>query len=186
MSYSTDELLSEISDYWNKDKNSNIYKLFDIIVNDINQIENDADKVSASRAIANATSGTLDLHGADRRVSRPTNDDDFYRFIISIRAKIANATGTFNNIKDITSSALQTNEVIKVWQTEPHHLKIALPALGKDSIEKEHILADSLQQLLDMGNWLDGIQWEVAGKSNTYYAIKGFCSETCSGTLKKL
>lgn len=186
MSYKTEELLSEISDYWNKNPDSNIYKLFDILVNNINEIENDAEKVAESREIAKATGGTLDLHGADRQVSRPTDDDDFYRFIISIKAKIARATGTFNNIEDITTSALQTKEVVKVWRTEPHHVKIALPALGKDSIEKQHILADSLQQLLDMGNWLDGIQWEVGGKANTYYAIKGFCSETCSGILKKL
>lgn len=183
MTYSTDELMAEISDHFAKSHDSNLYKVLDIFNSGMIDVDNALDEIAKSREISQATGASLDLHGKDRQVSRISDDDDFYRFLISIKAMLATATGSFSSIKNIISKSLQTNDKIRVWQTEPHHIKISLPAMGKDSNEKQRIIINNLQELVALGNWLDGIQWEVAGNTNDYFGSMGFCSECCAGVV---
>lgn len=183
MAYETDQLMSEISDHFAKNHDSNMFKVLDIFNSGMITADTELDEIAKSREIAKATGASLDLHGKDRQVSRISDDDDFYRFLISIKALLSTATGSFSSIKNIISQSLQTNDKIRVWQTEPHHIKISLPAMGKDSNEKQRIIINNLQELVALGNWLDGIQWEVAGNTNDYFGSMGFCSECCVGVV---
>lgn len=183
MLVTTEELLAEISDHWYKGKDGNLYKLVDAFNSKVNEIEQANEQIEDSIEISNATGHVLDMHGADRQVPRTSNDDDFYRFIISLRSMLAKATGSFSNIKEITNHALQTNDRVHVWRTEPHHVMISLPSNAIATTENQHILADYLQALMALGNWLDGIQYETAGNTDIYVGIHGICSEIVSGSL---
>lgn len=183
MLVTTEQLLAEISDHWYKGTDGNLYKLIDAFNSKVNEIEQATEQVEDSIELAKSKGYVLDMHGADRQVPRTSDDDDFYRFMISIRSMLAKATGSFSNIKEITNHALQTDDRVHAWRTEPHHVMISLPANAIATAENQHILSDYLQELMALGNWLDGIQYEVSGNADIKLGISGICSETVSGLL---
>lgn len=154
----TDQLIAEISDHWVKDPRGNMYKLLDTYNTGFEQISDIADKVERWRAIQDAEGTTLDLFGQDINTSRPTKEDDPYRFLIKLKVLLSRAQGTIPSIVHITSTALGTDKGIKIWHTaEPRHIGIRLPwdYVNDDYIQR--FLVNNLQHMLALGYWLDCI-----------------------------
>lgn len=154
----TDQLIAEISDHWVKDPRGNMYKLLDTYNTGFEQISDIADKVERWRAIQDAEGTTLDLFGQDINTSRPTKEDDPYRFLIKLKVLLSRAQGTIPSIVHITSTALGTDKGIKIWHTAaPRHIGIRLPwdYVNNDYIQR--FLVNNLQHMLALGYWLDCI-----------------------------
>ena len=154
----TDQLIAEISDHWVKYPRGNMYKLLDTYNTGFEQISDIADKVERWRAIQDAEGTTLDLFGQDINTSRPTKEDDPYRFLIKLKVLLSRAQGTIPSIVHITSTALGTDKGIKIWHTAaPRHIGIRLPwdYVNDDYIQR--FLVNNLQHMLALGYWLDCI-----------------------------
>ena len=143
----TDELLAEISDHWVKDHRGNLYKLFDTYNGGLEQISDMANKVEKWRAIKDAEGATLDLFGQDLSTSRPTKEDDPYRFLLRLKVLLSRAQGTIPSIFKITSTALGTTQGIKIWKTgPPRHIAIQIPWDYVSELPVEKFLLKNLQK----------------------------------------
>lgn len=168
----TDQLIAEISDHWVKDPRGNMHKLLDTYNTGFEQISDIADKVERWRAIQDAEGTTLDLFGQDINTSRPTKEDDPYRFLIKLKVLLSRAQGTIPSIVHITSTALGTDKGIKIWHTAaPRHIGIRLPwdYVSDDYIQR--FLVNNLQHMLALGYWLDCIVFRSDSPLPLYIGI---------------
>lgn len=165
----TDELLAEISDHWVKDHRGNLYKLFDTYNGGLEQISDMANKVEKWRAIQDAEGATLDLFGQDLSTSRPTKEDDPYRFLLRLKVLLSRAQGTIPSIVKITSTTLGTTQDIKIWNTAaPRHIGIQLPWDYINDVYIQRFLVDNLQHMLALGYWIDEIVFYVNVTTTEY------------------
>lgn len=168
----TDQLLAEIAEYWNKSPDSNLYKLIDIYNSGFNSIANDLQTVDDWRAVNQAEGTTLDLIGEDEQAYRVTQDDDEYRFWIWIKSLIARAQGTYPSIIQINQSSLGTDESLKILPSDqPHHVNIQLPWDYISSNYMQKFLSRNLQGLLALGNWLDVIVFYAPTQKQNYLGV---------------
>lgn len=175
----TDQLLAEIADYWNKRPDSNLYKLVDIYNSGFNSIANDLQTVDDWRAVNQAEGSTLDLIGEDEQAYRVTQDDDDYRFWIWIKFLIARAQGTYPSLVKIDQNSLSTDQNIKIWNTDqPHHVDIQLPWDYVSSDYMHNFLLKNLQSLLALGNWLDAVYFKSITDLPLYIGVVGSMSST--------
>ena len=175
----TDQLLAEIADYWNKSPDSNLYKLVDIYNSGFNSIANDLQTVDDWRAVNQAEGSTLDLIGEDEQAYRVTQDDNDYRFWIWIKFLIARAQGTYPSIVKIDQNSLGTDQNIKIWNTDqPHHVDIQLPWDYVSSDYMHNFLLKNLQSLLALGNWLDAVYFKSTTDLPLHIGVVGSMSST--------
>lgn len=168
----TDQLLAEISDHWVKDHRGNLYKLFDIYNSGMEQISDIGNKVVEWRAIDNARGSTLDLFGQEIDISRPTQDDDPYRFMIKLKTLLSRAQGTIPSIVHITSTALGTDQGIKIWNTaEPRHIGIQIPWNYVSNDYVQRFLLQNMQHMLALGYWLDCIVFRADTPLKLYIGV---------------
>ena len=168
----TDQLLAEIADYWNKNPDSNLYKLVDIYNSGFNSIANDLQTVDDWRAVNQAEGSTLDLIGEDEQAYRVTQDDNEYRFWIWIKFLIARAQGTYPSVIKINQSSLGTDESLKILPSDqPHHVNIQLPWDYISSNYMQKFLSKNLQGLLALGNWLDVIVFYAPTQKQNYLGV---------------
>ena len=177
MAYTTDELMAEISEHWARDPDSNNYKLAQILAEEMQKISENILVSEEQKEISKAEGYNLDMLGKDRSVPRISNDDDFYRFLIKIRAMMSRSTGSSPNITEIISTAINSEDKVRIIQTQPHHIAITIPSEKLPDVKQQRILIDNLQDLVALGNWLDSISWEIAGITTLNYACSGTCSE---------
>lgn len=177
MAYTVEELMAELSDHWAKDPNSNNYKLAQILAEEMQKISDNIVFSEDQKKISKAEGYNLDMLGKDRSVVRVSDDDEFYRFLIRIRAMMSRSTGSNPNITEIISTALGSKDKVRIVPTEPHHIAITIPSEKLPDVRQQRILTDNLQDLVALGNWLDSISWEIAGATNLNYACYGTCSE---------
>lgn len=158
----TEQLLAEISDYWEKAPDSNMYKLIDSFNAPFEMIDTNAEKVERWRALKDAKGTTLDLFGEDIQTYRPSQDDDDYRFLIHIMELLSRAQGTIPSIVKITTSALETdNKGFKIWKTGIRHIGMQIPFDAVKSPAMEKFIIRNLQKMLAMGYWLNLIVFEA-------------------------
>ena len=175
----TDELLAEISDHWVKDHRSNLYKLFDTYNGGFEQISDMANKVEKWRAIQDAEGATLDLFGQGLSTSRPTKEDDPYRFLLRLKVLLSRAQGTIPSIFKITSTALGTTQDIKIWKTKnPRHVGIMLPWDYVNDDYVQRFLVNNLQHMLALGYWIDEIIFRTSTPLPLYIGVVGSMSNT--------
>jgi hypothetical protein len=175
----TDQLLAEIADYWNKNPDSNLYKLVDIYNSGFNSIANDLQTVDDWRAVNQAEGSTLDLIGEDEQAYRVTQDDNDYRFWIWIKFLIARAQGTYPSLVKIGQNSLGTDQNIKIWNTDqPHHVDIQMPWDYVSSDYMQKFLLKNLQSLLALGNWLDAVHFTSTTDLPLYIGVVGRMSKT--------
>lgn len=175
----TDELLAEISDHWVKDHRGNLYKLFDTYNGGFEQISDMANKVEKWRAIQDAEGATLDLFGQDLSTSRPTKEDDPYRFLLRLKVLLSRAQGTIPSIFKITSTALGTTQDIKIWKTKnPRHVGIMLPWDYVNDDYVQRFLVNNLQHMLALGYWIDEIIFRTSTPLPLYIGVGGQISST--------
>ena len=175
----TDQLLAEIADYWNKRPDSNLYKLVNIYNSGFNSITNDLETVDEWRAVNQAEGSTLDLIGEDEQAYRVTQDDNDYRFWIWIKFLIARAQGTYPSLVKINQNSLGTDQNIKIWNTDqPHHVDIQMPWDYVSSDYMQKFLLKNLQSLLALGNWLDAVHFTSTTDLPLYIGVVGSMSKT--------
>lgn len=154
----TDQLLAEIADYWNKRPDSNLYKLVDIYNSGFNRIANDLETVDDWRAIKEAEGTTLDLIGEDEQAYRVTQDDDAYRFWIWIKFLMSRAQGTIPSMVHIMSTALNAEpEKFEVYKTGLRHVGMKIPWDYVQTLQMQKFIIKNLQNMLAMGYWIDEI-----------------------------
>lgn len=167
----TDELLAEASDYWEKRPESNMYKLIDAFNEPFEAIDTNAEKVERWRALKDAKGTTLDLFGEDIQTYRPSADDEYYRFVIHIMELLSRAQGTIPSMVKIMSNALGTNQGFKVWKTGIRHIGIQIPYDYVRDVHMEKFILKNLHKMLAMGYWLDLIVFETRTKMPLYIGV---------------
>ena len=168
MAYTTDELIEEVSDHWQKSPDGNFYKLLDTFNQPLEHISMVSDRVADWRQISVAEGTTLDLHGEDRTAYRPTDADDPYRFLIWIKILLSRAQGTVPSIVRIAGTALQNFDGFQVWKTGIRHIAISIPYSYMTDLPTEKFILDNLQRLVAMGIWIDKIVLPAPTKLTGY------------------
>lgn len=158
----TEQLLAEISDYWDKRPTSNIYNLVDAFNSPFEAISDNADKIERWRALKDAKGTTLDLFGEDIQTYRPGNDDDDYRFLIHLMELLSRAQGTIPSIYKIASSALNNENYFKIYKTGIRHIGIQIPFDSIKTPQMQKFLLSNLRKMLALGYWIDGIIFRVS------------------------
>ena len=171
-SSTTDELMAEISQYWDNLEGSNIYELVDSFNEPMTGLSQTAQEIEDWREVKNAEGTTLDMIGRDREAYRPSDDDDIYRFLIYIRYLLSRAQGTIPNIVNVTSTALQIDGSVDVFDTgSPHHIGIRIPADQIKNLEMQKFVAGKLQQMIALGYWLDVIVFYASTPKQNYLGV---------------
>lgn len=167
----TEQLLAEISDYWDKRPQGNMYKLIDAFNTPLEAISDNADKIERWRALKDAKGTTLDLFGQDIQTYRPSEDDDEYRFIIHIMELFSRAQGTIPSMMKIMSSALETDQDFKVWKTGIRHVGIQVPFDAVKTLRMQKFIIRNFQKMLAMGYWIDEIVFVTTTKLPLYVGM---------------
>ena len=158
---STDELLAEVSQYWANYNGSNLWQLMDALNKPMTDISATAKQVEDYREINVASGSTLDLFGDDFKASRVNHDDELYRFLIYIKSLVAKSQGTVPSIVNISETALQKKQGVKVFQNGVRHIIIQIPLSKVDSLKTERLILENLKELVALGIWLDKISFDT-------------------------
>ena len=150
---STDELLAEVSQYWAIYNGSNLWQLMDVLNKPMTDISATAKQVEDFREINVASGSTLDLFGEDFKASRVNHDDELYRFLIYIKSLVAKSQGTAPSIVNISETALQKKQGVKVFQNGVRHIIIQIPLDKIDSLKTERLILENLKGLVALGIW---------------------------------
>lgn len=167
----TEQLLAEISDYWDKRPGSNIYNLVESFNSPFEAISDNAEKVERWRALKDAQGTTLDLFGQDIQTYRPSEDDDEYKFIIHVMELLSRAQGTIPSMMKIMSGALETDQGFKVWKTNIRHVGIQIPFDAVKSVRMQKFIIRNFQKMLAMGYWIDEIVFVTTTKLPLYVGM---------------
>lgn len=167
----TEQLLAEISDYWDKRPGSNIYNLVESFNSPFEAISDNAEKVERWRALKDAKGTTLDLFGQDIQTYRPSEDDDEYKFIIHVMELLSRAQGTIPSMMKIMSGALETDQGFKVWKTNIRHVGIQIPFNAVKSVRMQKFIIRNFQKMLAIGYWIDEIVFVTTTKLPLYVGM---------------
>lgn len=167
----TEQLLAEISDYWDKRPGSNIYNLVESFNSPFEAISDNAERVERWRALKDAQGTTLDLFGQDIQTYRPSEDDDEYKFIIHVMELLSRAQGTIPSMMKIMSGALETDQGFKVWKTNIRHVGIQIPFDAVKSVRMQKFIIRNFQKMLAMGYWIDEIVFVTTTKLPLYVGM---------------
>lgn len=165
---STDELLAEVSQYWANYNGSNLWQLMDVLNKPMTDISTTAKQVENYREINVASGSTLDLFGEDFKASRVNHDDELYRFLIYIKSLVAKSQGTVPSIVNISETALQKKQGVKVFQNGVRHIIIQIPLSKVDSLKTERLILENLKELVALGIWLDRISFNTRTDATQY------------------
>lgn len=165
---STDELLAEISQYWANYNGSNLWQLMDVLNKPMTDISAKAQQIENYREINVASGSTLDLFGEDFKASRVNHDDELYRFLIYIKSLVAKSQGTVPSIVNISETALQKKQGVKVFQNGVRHIIIQIPLSKVDSLKTERLILENLKELVALGIWLDRISFNTRTDATQY------------------
>lgn len=185
----TDELMAEVSDHWNKGSDSNIYKLIDAFNFHEESMSDLAEQVGDWQSIDTAQGATLDLIGELYDVTRVDSDDDFYRFMIRLKQLTARSDGTINSIAEVVAKSLQIDPTsfqiipLRNGNDQVQHITIfGIPFEYADDIRKTKIMLTGLASATILGVWLDNVSFTAntnmalyVGSGNTvteYYDLK--------------
>lgn len=173
----TNELLAEISQYWANHQGTNLWQLVDAFNQPLNGISASASQVEKWREINQAQGSALDMLGQDHRTYRPSDDDDFYRFLIYIRLLLARAQGTVPNILTIAKTALQKDQGFKIFATTTRHFILKIPYSEIENIKTEKLILSNLKQLAALGTWLDRIDFDAKTDAVDYFGAATLAAE---------
>lgn len=168
----TDELMAEMSQYWDNLEGSNIYKLVDSFNQPMTGLSQTAQKIEDWRQIKEAEGTTLDLIGEDRKTYRPSDDDDVFRFLLYIQFLLSQAQGTIPSIVKITTTALQMKDGVEVFNTDmPHHIGIRIPMDHIKNQQMQKLVMNKLEDMIGLGYWLDMIVFKSVSPLSLYIGV---------------
>ena len=168
----TDQLIAEVADHWNKRDDTVFYQLLDIYNEHLNKISDEADKVDRWRMLKEAKGTTLDLLGQDRKAYRISDDDDTYRFIIFIHILFSHAQGTIPSMIKIMSTALNADpNKFEVYKTGLRHVGMKIPFNYVQTYQMQKFIIKNIQRLMAMGYWIDEIVFYTHTKLPLYVGM---------------
>lgn len=135
--------VDRLTDNYNKNENSNVYKLLQLAAEHIQENEDTLNRIMNWRDIDQAEGVTLDLIGRNVRQNRGQAPDEVYRILIKSKIKRNFSNGSINTLIDFLSFILQIDkkevvihELYEVGQ--PATLKIDLPigAIAKTGLTR--------------------------------------------------
>lgn len=104
---------------YNLEKNSNMSKLLQLMMYPLQDALNEVRKASKMLILSEAKGRWLDLYGKNTGVSRDGRDDDDYRALISVGAKLKNQNSTFETLTESLASAFGVDvQKVKILEKE--------------------------------------------------------------------
>lgn len=168
----TDQLIAEVADHWNKKKDTVFYQLLDSYNSLLEKISDENEKIAEWRSIDKAKGTTLDLIGQDYKAYRISDDDETFRFIIFLHILISRAQGTIPSMVKILGTALNAKpEQFKVYKTGLRHIGIEIPWDNVQTLQMQKFIIKNIQNLLAMGYWIDEIVFVTTTKLPLYVGM---------------
>ncbi|WP_240404544.1 hypothetical protein [Lactobacillus crispatus] len=168
----TDQLIAEVADHWNKKKDTVFYQLLDSYNSLLEKISDENEKIAEWRSIDKAKGTTLDLIGQDYKAYRISDDDETFRFIIFLHILISRAQGTIPSMVKILGTALDAKpEQFKVYKTGLRHVGIEIPWDNVQTLQMQKFIIKNIQNLLAMGYWIDEIVFVTTTKLPLYVGM---------------
>ena len=175
----TDQLIAEVADHWNKKKDTVFYQLLDSYNSLLEKISDENEKIAEWRSIDKAKGTTLDLIGQDYKAYRISDDDETFRFIIFLHILISRAQGTIPSMVKILGTALNAKpEQFKVYKTGLRHIGIEIPWDNVQTLQMQKFIIKNIQNLLAMGYWIDEIIFSTSTPLPLYIGVGGQISST--------
>ena len=175
----TDQLIAEVADHWNKKKDTVFYQLLDSYNSLLEKISDENEKIADWRSIDKAKGTTLDLIGQDYKAYRISDDDETFRFIIFLHVLISKAQGTIPSMVKILGTALNAKpEQFKVYKTGLRHVGIEIPWDNVQTLQMQKFIIKNIQNLLAMGYWIDEIIFRTSTPLPLYIGVGGQISST--------
>ena len=175
----TDQLIAEVADHWNKKKDTVFYQLLDSYNSMLEKISDENEKIAEWRSIDKAKGTTLDLIGQDYKAYRISDDDETFRFIIFLHILISRAQGTIPSMVKILGTALNAKpEQFKVYKTGLRHIGIEIPWDNVQTLQMQKFIIKNIQNLLAMGYWIDEIIFRTSTPLPLYIGVGGQISST--------
>jgi hypothetical protein len=127
-----DNFIDRLTDNYNKNVGSGVYKLMQVTAQHIQENEDDLNTILNWRDIDQAQGKALDELGQNVRQNRGQAPDDVYRILIKSKIKRNLSNGSVNTLIDFLSFILQvdktTIKVTELWSDgQPATLKIDCP-----------------------------------------------------------
>lgn len=168
----TDQLIAEVADHWNKKKDTVFYQLLDSYNSLLEKISDENEKIAEWRSIDKAKGTTLDLIGQDYKAYRISDDDETFRFIIFLHILISRAQGTIPSMVKILGTALNAKpEQFKVYKTGLRHVGIEISWDNVQTLQMQKFIIKNIQNLLAMGYWIDEIVFVTTTKLPLYVGM---------------
>lgn len=168
----TDQLIAEVADHWNKKKDTVFYQLLDSYNSLLEKISDENKKIAEWRSIDKAKGTTLDLIGQDYKAYRISDDDETFRFIIFLHILISRAQGTIPSMVKILGTALNAKpEQFKVYKTGLRHVGIEIPWDNVQTLQMQKFIIKNIPNLLAMGYWIDEIVFVTTTKLPLYVGM---------------
>lgn len=168
----TDQLIAEVADHWNKHDDTVFYQLLDIYNEHLTKISDEAQKIDRWRMLKEAKGTTLDLLGQDHKAYRISDDDDTYRFIIFIHILMSHAQGTIPSMVKIMSTALNADpNKFEVYKTGLRHIGMKIPFDYVQNIQMQKFIIKNIQRLVAMGYWIDEIKFYFGSPLPLYIGV---------------
>lgn len=168
----TDQLIAEVADHWNKKKDTVFYQLLDSYNSLLEKISDENEKIAEWRSIDKAKGTTLDLIGQDYKAYRISDDDEIFRFIIFLHILISRAQGTIPSMVKILGTALNAKpEQFKVYKTGLRHVGIEIPWDNVQTLQMQKFIIKNIQNLLAMGYWIDEIKFVSTSHLKLYTGL---------------
>lgn len=109
MSYTADDMIYLFTDATYKGKDGNIYKLFQVIEEQLKELSETQQKIRLYRSIDEAKGKTLDLIGSNYSQDRGQATDEIYRTMIKAKISRMWSSGDFNSIINALATTLQAD-----------------------------------------------------------------------------
>jgi hypothetical protein len=126
------KFVDRLTDTYNKNPESNVYKLMSIAANLIQGNEDTLNRIGDWRDVDQAEGKALDMLGQNVRQNRGQAPDEVYRILIKSKIKRNLSNGSINTLIDFLSFILQVPKtsikVNELWAVgQPADLKIDVP-----------------------------------------------------------
>lgn len=129
-----DRMIDLMTDNYSKSPASKIYKLYQVVAEELTDIKETYHKIEDWRDVDNAEGEILDDIGRNLMQFRGETDDDIYRVLIKSRVARNRADGTLNKMVEVLSLALGTEHeeiIIEEGDTEFHTIQLVQIPLNK-------------------------------------------------------
>ena len=168
MTAATDEMVGLLPFQYNKSPTGTIYKLLDLFGGQLDKISNSSRLISLYKDIGQASGGALEVIGNEYGVARPSNDDEFYRFIIKSHIVMSLKVGTINDLVEVLAltSGLDMSAFSVKNGTEPLSVRVEdIPSALAVSEDQQNAVKSWIEAVLPAGVRLELISFREASES---------------------